>query len=179
MDKKSLNKIILLVAVVVVAFIGYKVWKSQQFALPKGIASGNGRIEATQVNISPKESLRVKEILVKEGDLVQRDQVVVRMDTSTLESQLTEAKAKVEFAKVELDRTQKLVDANAASVRELDGRKTSLETNTANVATIQTRIDDATLKSPVRGRVLYRLAEVGEVLGPGGKALTLVNLEDI
>jgi HlyD family secretion protein len=179
MSKKELNKIILLVAVVVVAFIGYKVWKSQQFALPDGIASGNGRIESTQVNISPKESLRVKEILAKEGDLVQRDQVLVRMDTSTLESQLTEAKAKVELAKVELDRTQKLVDANAASVRELDVRKTSLETNTANVATIQTRIDDATLKSPVRGRVLYRLAEVGEVLAPGGKALTLVNLEDI
>jgi HlyD family secretion protein len=179
MAKKDLNKIILVVAVAVVAFIGYKVWKSQQFALPKGIASGNGRIESTQVNISPKESLRVKEILAKEGDLVQRDQVLVRMDTSTLESQLTEAKAKVEFAKVELDRTQKLVDANAASVRELDARKTALETNTANVATIQTRIDDATLKSPVRGRVLYRLVEVGEVLPPGGKALTLVNLEDI
>jgi HlyD family secretion protein len=179
MSKKEMNKIILLVAVVVVVFIGYKVWKSQQFALPKGIASGNGRIEATQVNISPKESLRVKEILVKEGDLVQPGQVLVRMDTSTLESQLNEAKAKVEFAKVELDRTQKLVDVNAASVRELDARKTSLETNTANVATIQTRIDDATLKSPVRGRVLYRLAEVGEVLPPGGKALTLVNLEDV
>ena len=49
----------------------------------------------------------------------------------------------------------------------------------ANVATIQTRIDDATLKSPVHGRVLYRLAEVGEVLGAGGKALTLVNLNDV
>jgi len=31
----------------------------------------------------------------------------------------------------------------------------------------------------VTGRVLYRLAEAGEVLGPGGKALTLVNLEDV
>jgi HlyD family secretion protein len=47
------------------------------------------------------------------------------------------------------------------------------------VATLQTRIDDAVLKSPVRGRVLYRLAEVGEVLAAGGKALTLVNLEDV
>jgi HlyD family secretion protein len=27
--------------------------------------------------------------------------------------------------------------------------------------------------------VLYRLAEAGEVLAPGGKALTLVNLEDV
>ena len=49
----------------------------------------------------------------------------------------------------------------------------------ANAATIQTRIDDATLQSPVTGRVLYRLAEAGEVLAPGGKALTVVNLEDI
>jgi HlyD family secretion protein len=44
---------------------------------------------------------------------------------------------------------------------------------------IKTRIDDATLKSPVKGRVLYRLAEPGEVLAAGGKALTLVNLGDI
>jgi HlyD family secretion protein len=29
------------------------------------------------------------------------------------------------------------------------------------------------------GRVLYRLAEPGEVLGAGGKALTLVNLDDV
>jgi len=178
-SKKLLNKIILVVAVVVVAFIGYKVWKSRQFALPKGIASGNGRLESKLVDVAAKEPLRVKEILVKEGDLVQPDQVLVRMDTSTLESQLAEAKAKVELAAIEVERTRKLLEENAASQREYDARKTSLETNQANAATIQTRIDDAVLKSPVRGRVLYRLTEVGEVLSPGGKALTLVNLEDV
>jgi HlyD family secretion protein len=47
------------------------------------------------------------------------------------------------------------------------------------VAKAQSRIDDATLTSPVLGRVLYRLAEPGEVLAAGGKALTLVNLEDV
>jgi HlyD family secretion protein len=221
MAKKSLNQIILLVAVVVVAFIGYKVWKSQQFALPKGIASGNGRLQAKEVDIVAKESLRVKEILVKEGDLVEPNQVLVRLDTATLESQLAEAKAnvaasqervaiansaivrqksEVENAKIEAERARKLVAENATSQREYDARKTTLEVATAtlaeaeaklqsakaevevaqaNVATIQTRIDDATLKAPVRGRVLYRLAEVGEVLPPGGKALTLVNLEDV
>ena len=35
------------------------------------------------------------------------------------------------------------------------------------------------LLSPITGRVLYRLAEPGEVLGPGGKALTIVNLQDV
>lgn len=219
--KKSLNKIILLAAVVVAAFIGYKIWKSRQNVLPDGIASGNGRIEAKQVDVAAKEPLRVKEILAKEGDLVQPGQVVVKLDTVTLESELAQAKASVaaaqeqvavansaivkqkslvENAKVEFERTTKLVASNAASQRELDSRKTQLEASTAalaeaearmltakqqvevalaNVATIQTRIDDATLKSPVRGRVLYRLVETGEVLGPGGKALTLINLEDV
>ena len=36
-----------------------------------------------------------------------------------------------------------------------------------------------TLRSTVQGRVLYRLAEEGEVLGSGGKVLTLVNLGDV
>ena len=192
-----------------------------QSALPKGFASGNGRLEAKLVDVAAKESLRVKEILVDEGDLVKPGQVVVRMDTITLEAQLAEAKANVaaaqerlaiakaaiirakseiELAKIEVERARKLVEERAGSQRDYDVRKTNLETTTAslaeeeaklqyakqevvvaqaNVATVQTRIDDATLKSPVRGRVLYRLAEVGEVLAPGGKALTLVNLEDV
>jgi HlyD family secretion protein len=220
-NKKSLKKIILLVAVVVVAVVGFKIWKSQQNKLPEGIASGNGRLESKLVDVAAKEPLRVKEMLVKEGDLVTPGQVVVKLDTVTLESQLAEAKASVaaaqeqvaaansaivkqkslvENAKIEVERTRKLVEANAASQRELDTRKTQIETTAAalaeveakmqtakqqvevalaNVATVQSRIDDATLKSPVRGRVLYRLAEVGEVLSAGGKALTLVNLEDI
>jgi HlyD family secretion protein len=220
-SKKSLKRIILVVVIVIAALIGYKYWKTMQSALPKGIASGNGRLESKLVDVAAKEPLRVKEIFVKEGDLVKPDQVLVQMDTVTLESQLSEAKANVAAAKervvgatsaivkqkslvanarIELERTGKLIEDNAASQRELEARKTIMEASTAalaedeaslqtckqqveaaqaNVATIQTRIDDATLKSPVRGRVLYRLAEVGEVLGPGGKALTLVNLEDI
>jgi HlyD family secretion protein len=177
--KKSMRLVILVVAVAAVAFGAYKYWESQRFALPAGIASGNGRLQAKLVDVSPKESLRVQEIFVKEGDLVQPGQVVVQMDTSTLKSELNEAKAKVELAKIEVERTRKLLEERAGSQRDYDTRKTALETNQANVATIQTRIDDATLKSPVRGRVLYRLTEVGEVLAPGGKALTLVNLEDV
>jgi HlyD family secretion protein len=41
------------------------------------------------------------------------------------------------------------------------------------------KIDDSILKSPVKGRVLYRLAEPAEVVGLGGKVLTLINLGDI
>jgi len=220
-SKKSLKWIIPLIAVAALVFFGYQYWQEQKTALPKGIAYGNGRIEAKLVDAVAKDALRVKEILVDEGDLVKPGQVLVRLDTNTFDAQLAEANLRVataqervassnfavvrqksllDNAQLEFDRARKLVEANALSQQELDARTTSLATskaaydeeiaklNTAkqevevakaNAATIQTHIDDATLKSPVVGRVLYRLAEPGEMLAAGGKALTLVNLEDV
>ena len=163
----------------------------------------------------------MKEVLVNEGDLVKPGQVLVKLDTVTLDAQLAQANASVAAAqeqiavsnasilrrrseitlsRIETDRSRKLVDQNAGSQRELDVRTMTMESTTAalaeeqarmeaakqqvevaraNVAAIQTRINDAVLTSPVVGRVLYRLTEPGEVLAPGGKALTLVNLEDV
>ena len=57
---KSNRKWIILSAalVAVVAFIGYRYWKSKQGAVPDGIAWGNGRLEAKLVDASAKEPLR-------------------------------------------------------------------------------------------------------------------------
>lgn len=49
----------------------------------------------------------------------------------------------------------------------------------ARVESLQATLNDTTLKAPIAGRVLYRLAEPGEVLAAGGKALTLVDLGDM
>ena len=40
-------------------------------------------------------------------------------------------------------------------------------------------IADSTLTAPINGRILYRLAEPGEVLGSGGKVLSLLDLTDV
>ncbi len=40
-------------------------------------------------------------------------------------------------------------------------------------------IDDSTLTAPVKGRVLYRLAEPGEILASGGKVMTVLDLTDV
>ena len=54
------------------AAAGYWVWQSKQPApLPSGFASGNGRIEAVDIDIAAKTAGRVREILVDEGDMVQ------------------------------------------------------------------------------------------------------------
>ena len=79
-------------------FIGVKVWIKQKTKLPEGIVSGNGRIEGKLVDVSAKEPLRVKEILVDEGALVKPGEVLVKLDTVTLDAELAEANAQVQAA---------------------------------------------------------------------------------
>ena len=264
MAKKFSKKwIIIAIVLVVGGILGYKYWKSTQSALPAGIASGNGRIEAKLVDASAKEPLRVKEVLVDEGALVRPGQVLVRLDTLTLEAELARNEAAVatareqfaaakaaiatananiaaanagvvsanagieqkqsdiQLAQIEADRQRRMLAENATSQALYEVRQTALETTKATLKDAQaqedaararadatraqastaqaqadaaqqqidvalaqvnvtkSRINDATLISPVTGRVLYRLVEPGEVLGAGGKALTIVDLSDV
>src|SRR5947209_9351215 len=99
MSQKSRRWTILaLVAAAVAAFFGYRYWKAKQTALPDGIAAGNGRIESKQVDVASRLALKVKQVFVAEGDMVKSGQVLVQMDTVTLESQLAEAQQVVAAA---------------------------------------------------------------------------------
>ncbi len=189
--------------------------------LPDGIAFGNGRIEAVQVDISTKIPGRVSEILSSEGNLVQPNQKVATIDAAQLRAQLLraqadvasaqsqvaaaeasieQAKAQLILAELELDRASRLVrqghtsretydtrvsqrDVAKANLRATEAtlvsRQRSVDAALAVAQEVQTQIDDCVLVSPVFGRVLYRLSEPGEVLGTGGKIMTLVNLADI
>src|SRR6516162_7647342 len=94
-SKKTIKWIAVAAGVAVVAVIGIGFWIKKKNALPEGLASGNGRIEGTLVDVAAKEPLRVKQIFVKEGDLVKPGQILAQLDTSTLESELAAAEAAV------------------------------------------------------------------------------------
>jgi HlyD family secretion protein len=220
--KKTLWTVVLL-GVVAAATVAAWRWREYvgQNALPAGIVAGNGRIESTQVDVAAKYGGRIKEILAREGDLVEAGQVLVRMDTSELDAQLAKDKAvlaeneesaagvrteiakndgELRLAEVEYKRSQELLSRRAIAREEYDRYKTRRDTakatldgsnaklKTANqsigaaaavVKRTEAMLEDTTLKSPVRGRVLYRLAEPAEVVALGGKVLTLISLGDI
>ncbi|EIU1678906.1 HlyD family efflux transporter periplasmic adaptor subunit [Pseudomonas aeruginosa] len=79
--------------------VGVLVWQvSRPTGLGEGFASGNGRIEATEVDVAAKLPGRVAEIKVDEGDFVKAGEIVARMDTQVLEAQLAQAQAQVRQA---------------------------------------------------------------------------------
>lgn len=67
--------------------------------------AANGVVQPERsVNLSPKSSGILKELLVKEGDRVQQGQVLAYMDDSNLQGQLTQAKGQVAAAEASLQR---------------------------------------------------------------------------
>lgn len=189
--------------------------------LPEHIALGNGRIEATEVDIATRIPGRLESFFVSEGELVEAGQLLARMDTDELNAQLAAAEAnlhqaqqsqslaeavvtqresELRYARAELARIETLAERGHASGEQQDRARTASETAEAAlqaarvqvssakagieaaqaaIRQVQTNIDDSDLTTPVGGRVLYRLAEPGEVLASGGKVATVLDVTDV
>lgn len=235
---------------VVVSGGAYGLWHWLNVSsLPAGIASANGRIEATEIDIAAKTPGRLREVMVDEGDFVTAGQVLARMDTEVLEAQRREAQAQVRRAAIAIDtarsqvvqrqaekqaaiaviaqrnaeldaaqkrfeRSDQLAKSGSGSIENLDndraryeGAKAAVSAAEAQAAAVDSAISaaqaqvidaeaavdatkatvdrisadikDATLVAPRDGRVQYRVAQPGEVLGAGGKVLNMVDLSDV
>jgi HlyD family secretion protein len=100
MAKKRSLKFLVILVVLLVAGGGYYLWR-QAGGLPAGFASGNGRIEATEVDVAAKHQGRVEAVLVKEGDMVKEGQLLAQMDAAVLRAQLAEAEAAAQRAQAD------------------------------------------------------------------------------
>lgn len=99
----------------IVAIGGYYAWQTlNSGGLPAGFASGNGRIEAVEIDVSTKTPGRIKEILVNEGDFVQAGQTLARMDTEQLEAQRRQAEAQLRRAVIGVDTAKSVVTQREA-----------------------------------------------------------------
>lgn len=86
--------VLVAIAIAVSVVLGGLVWNAMQPAGPgAGFASGNGRIEATEIDVATKLAGRVLDILVNEGDFVQAGQALAQMRVATLDAQRDEAMA--------------------------------------------------------------------------------------
>jgi len=88
------NKLLPALIAVALALMGWYAWHRFSAGTEDGaFMRGNGRIEATEVDIATKLPGRVGDILVDEGDFVKAGQVLATMQVQTLQAQLLEVTA--------------------------------------------------------------------------------------
>jgi HlyD family secretion protein len=139
-------------------------WQRLHPPLPPGIAFGNGRLEANEINIDTKYAARIAEMFADQGDLVKAGQVVARMDTRDIQASLKRAQAQVEqaqravdeanatftqqqsqvlLAQQEFDRAAYLVQKGFQTKEVLDQRQQQLNGATALANAAQARVTQA------------------------------------
>jgi HlyD family secretion protein len=124
-----------------------------------------------------------------------------RAERDHAEALVAQRESELDFARRELQRMQRLaaqgqfvseesVDQARTTVRtseaamraarvQVAATAAAIEAAEASIDRIGVEIRDTELRAPRSGRVLYRLAEPGEVVGIGGKVLTLLDLGDV
>ena len=71
-------------------------------------------------------------------------------------------------------------DSSIAAARtQIVGAQSQVEAVDATLERIQAEIDDSQLKAPRDGRVQFRVAQPGEVLGAGGRVMNMIDVSDV
>ncbi|MFN4004256.1 MAG: efflux RND transporter periplasmic adaptor subunit [Hylemonella sp.] len=141
----------------------------------------------TRVEVGSTLTGRVERVAVREGDTVQRGQLLVLLETDELRAAQAQAlagerqaQATVQAAQATLARTEQLVRQNYTSAAQLDEARRALDVAQAQlgaaraaVQVAQARLAQARIVAPAPARVLARSVEPGQIVQPGKPLLTL------
>jgi RND family efflux transporter MFP subunit len=130
---------------------------------------------------------KVVEVKVQAGQSVTRDEVLIRLDDSDLQSRLKQADAVLtaarsghEKAKADLDRARQLIETRTISQAEYDQAVAAFKSTTAELSRATEALDEAkvildyaTIRAPITGVVIDKRVESGETVGPGHVLLNL------
>jgi RND family efflux transporter MFP subunit len=163
--------------------------RAQSSTLPIKL-SANGNVAAWQeASIGAEISgLRLTEVLVNVGDVVQRGQVLARFATEAVQSDVaqaraavTEASANAQEASANADRVRALQNTGDFSGQQINQYQTAEQTAKARVESVKAglaaqmlRLQYAEVRAPDGGVISARLATVGAVVGAGTELFRLI-----
>ena len=118
----------------------------------------------------------IVDVLVDEGEKVQKGQTLFRLETQSLDQDAAAAKANVYAAQVEVDKLNPLVEKNIISKVQLETANAKLQLAKSNYNGIKANIDYGNIKSPIDGYVGSLRLRKGSLVSPNNQdPLTIVS----
>lgn len=110
---------------------------------------------------------------VNEGARVKRGQVLARLDPTELGASVKQAEEGLERARRANERARVLADGRAGNRSDAEDATTAVEVATAQLDAARFAQARSVITAPVDGRIERRLADPGEITGPGQPVLVL------
>jgi membrane fusion protein (multidrug efflux system) len=121
----------------------------------------------------------VIEILVEEGDLVKKGELLARLDGDRLRLQVIQAKANLEKTTREYERFINLHDRGLVSSATFDGMKFNLDALQARYELQQLNYSYTFIRAPLAGIVATRDIKIGQHLNSGDATFRVTNTSEL
>ena len=191
------------VAVVAIAFVSYRLTRSDKVRVAAPTAGqGSGPMEVNAIVVEPREfsnvitlsgsiepneqvqirsevSGVVRSLSFREGSSVQKGQLLLRIDDSELQAQLTQAQSSEKLAEDNENRAKLLLEKEAISQQEYDVARADFESAKAQTSLIRAQIAKTTVYAPFSGKVGLRSVSEGEYLTPATFVANLLSVNPV
>jgi RND family efflux transporter MFP subunit len=147
--------------------------------LASGIPVSGTLKPAVDVHISAPAPEVLEAVLVREGQPVFKGQVLARFRSAALAADAASAEAQARVAAADLARMKNLLAAGAVSERDVEGADAQASAAEAARAASAKRLEDATVRAPVRGTIAKRWVQGGDRVSEGDPLFRLVNNADL
>lgn len=129
--------------------------------------------------LSAKESGNIVAVRFDSGSKVTAGDILIEIDSSVETAQLKGALARLEFAKQNLDRVQKLKGQSAMSLSNLEDAQSRVRQGESEVQSIRAAIERKTVVAPFDGRAGIRTVNVGSYATAGAPLVPLYSVDPI
>jgi membrane fusion protein (multidrug efflux system) len=127
------------------------------------------------VEITAKLANRVTAIRFRDGQRVQKGQVLVELDGTQARADLAAAEAALADSASQVKRTKELLATRVVSAAQYEQLEATLKANAARVDAARSMADDTVVRAPFSGTVGLRRISVGSLVNP---STTITTLDD-
>jgi len=139
-----------------------------------------GSLEAVQgVMLTAELPGKVVRITFEPGTKVKAGDLLLQQDISSEEAQLRAAEAAVALAKLELERSRKLLTKKAVAQAKYDSDEAQYKQAVAQIDGIRATIRKKTIRAPFAGSLGIRMVNLGQILNEGEPIVSLQTIDPI
>jgi RND family efflux transporter MFP subunit len=129
--------------------------------------------------ISAEESGMIEAFVKDKGDRVNKDEVVVKLESKVLQASYDEAKAAYLLSEATYQRQANLYKDNVISEQKYLEHKYTFDRECARYENLQARLEKTRIKSPFAGIIDSKFLEIGELVQPGTPLFKMVKTDVI
>lgn len=152
---------------------------AQKMIRSENIKTTGTVLPGEKVEVKSEISGRITQINFSEGSLVQKGQLLLKLDDAQLQAEKRKMKLQIDMESIKEKRQKQLLAAKAISQEEYDLTEANLNILKSNIDIIDAQIIKTTIRAPFSGKAGFRDISIGAMITPNDVITIIHNLNPL